>query len=278
MTNNTGKLFIVPTPIGNLQDMTYRAVEILRNCSLIAAEDTRTSGRLMKEFDIDTKLISYHKFNEKSRVELILNKLKTGADVAVISDAGTPGISDPAAIVVQAAIKENIVVETLPGATAFVPAIVSSGLDCERFTFVGFLPDKQGLKEALLAELKTSKYPIVFYESPHRILRFLDLIEKTLGNRKIVFAREISKFYETYYRGTVEHFLQNQDAIKLKGEFVVVVDGAKKESFNDEELKKMLRQIIDGGDSRKLAIKKVSQQSGENKNRIYDLALDLETK
>jgi len=275
MNKSKGKLYIVPTPIGNLKDITYRAVEVLGNCDLIAAEDTRTSYRLLQEYSIKSEVISYHKYNEKARVKLILEKLNSGLNVAIISDAGTPGISDPAKIIVQAAIKHDICVEALPGATAFVPALVASGLETEKFTFIGFLPDKQMLRNKIFTDLKTHQFPIIFYESPRRIDKFLHLIYDNWGDRKVAIAREISKIYETYYRNKVSYFLNNPEIIKTKGEFVIIVDGAKKESWDDEKIKEILRKLIDGGESPKLAIKKVSKQSGENKNHIYDLALEI---
>ena len=277
MKNNFGKLYLVPTPIGNLSDMTYRAVETLKNCHLIAAEDTRTSRRLLQEYMIKTEMFSYHKYNEKSRVDFILGKLEIGKDIAVISDAGTPGISDPSKIIVQAAIKAGVTIEALPGATAFVPALVASGLDSENFTFIGFLPDKKSDRDKLLADLKLQKFPTIFYESPHRIEKFLKLIQAAWGDRKIVLAREITKLYETYYYGTIEYFIGHIDEIKPKGEFVIIVDGAEEETLDDERLKEMLRELIQGGETPKLAIKNISKQTGTNKNHIYDLALQLKS-
>ncbi|MFO7897033.1 MAG: 16S rRNA (cytidine(1402)-2'-O)-methyltransferase [Candidatus Cloacimonadales bacterium] len=277
MRKNMGILYLVPTPIGNLKDITYRAVEILQSCQLIAAEDTRTSRRLLQEYQIDCELISYHKFNERARVEKILSRLAANDDVAIISDAGTPGISDPSKIIVQAAIKANFRVEALPGATAFVPALVASGLDSESFTFIGFLPEKLSDRMQLLQELKLQKFPTIFYESPHRIEKFLKLFYEHWGERQVVLAREISKLYETYYRGKLSYFLQNPSEIKNKGEFVIIVDGAKAKSWQDDELLEQLRQLINDGYSPKLAIKQVSQSTQTNKNHVYQLALQLKS-
>ena len=271
----TGILYIVPTPIGNLGDMTFRGVEILKKVTLIGAEDTRTSSKLLKHYDINTKMISYHKFNERSRVEKFLDRLKDGEDVAIISDAGTPGISDPSSIIIKAAIESNIKVETLPGATAFIPALVSSGFETERFYFAGFLPEKKSEKEKLLEELKSIKFPVIFYEAPHRLIKFITTLHKAFGNRKIVIARELSKLYETYYRTTIDEVQENPDMITLKGEFVIIVEGAEEKEYLDAELTEMLKAELDKGKSKKDAIKKVQELTGGSKNKIYNLALKL---
>ncbi len=271
----TGILYIVPTPIGNLADMTFRAIEVLKNVALIGAEDTRTSAKLLSHYQIKTPMISYHKFNERSRVEKILDKLKNGEDVAIISDAGTPGISDPASIIIKAAIENNIKVETLPGATAFIPALVSSGLGSERFYFAGFLPQKKSEKENLLKELINFKDTLIFYEAPHRLHKFLSNLKEAFGNRKIVIARELSKLYETLYRTTIDEVLENPEMITLKGEFVIIVEGAQEKEYSNAELTEMLKAELGKGKSKKEAIKKVMGKTGVSKNRIYDLALKL---
>ncbi|MCK4311479.1 MAG: 16S rRNA (cytidine(1402)-2'-O)-methyltransferase [Candidatus Cloacimonetes bacterium] len=269
-------LYIVPTPIGNLGDMTFRGVEILKKVSLIGAEDTRTSSKLLKHYDINTKMVSYHKFNERSRVDNFLAKLKNGEDVAIISDAGTPGISDPSSIIIKAAIENNIKVETLPGPTAFIPALVSSGMSADRFYFVGFLPEKEKKKKELLENLVSIKDTLVFYEAPHRINKFLLSIKKSFGNRKIIIARELSKIHETFYRTNIDDILSNPEQLTLKGEFVIIVEGAKLKKYNDSELTEMLIEIINKGESKKIAIKKVQELSEESRNRIYKLALGLQ--
>ncbi|MBC8416014.1 MAG: 16S rRNA (cytidine(1402)-2'-O)-methyltransferase [Candidatus Cloacimonetes bacterium] len=274
----TGILYIVPTPIGNLADMTFRAVKILKNVALIGAEDTRTSAKLLKHYQIKTPMISYHKFNERSRVEKFLDKLNNGEDVAIISDAGTPGISDPASIIIKDAIENDIKVETLPGATAFIPALVSSCFNTERFYFAGFLPEKKSDKDTLLKELINIEDTIIFYEAPHRLVKFLSRLREVFGNRKIVIARELSKLYETYYRTTIEEVLANPDMITLKGEFVIIVEGAQKKEYSDAEIVEMLQTELDKGESKKDAIKKVQEITGEPRNRIYNLALCLENK
>jgi 16S rRNA (cytidine1402-2'-O)-methyltransferase len=222
-----GKLFVVPTPIGNLKDMTFRAIEVLKEVELILAEDTRTSGKLLKHFDIETPQRSYHMHNEHKVVEQLVAQLKSGAQMALISDAGTPAISDPGYLIVRQCIANNIEVETLPGATAFVPALVNSGLPNDKFVFEGFLPVKKGRKtrfEFLQNESRT----IIFYESPHKLLKTLhDFINYFGADRQVSVSRELSKLYEETIRGTVAEVLQHFIDNKPKGEFVIVLDGLK---------------------------------------------------
>lgn len=221
-----GKLYVVPTPIGNLKDMTFRAIEVLKNVDLILAEDTRTSGKLLKHFDIATPRRSYHKFNEHKIVDDLVNQLQTGHQFALISDAGTPAISDPGYLIVHKAIEKNIPVETLPGATAFVPALVNSALPAERFVFEGFLPVKKGRKTRL-EYLQEESRTMIFYESPHKLLRTLKDFETYFGaERPVSISREISKLYEETIRGSIVDVLQIfEDKPAIKGEFVIVVKG-----------------------------------------------------
>ncbi len=222
-----GKLFVVPTPIGNLKDMTFRAIEVLKEVELILAEDTRTSGKLLKHFDIETPQRSYHMHNEHKVVEQLVAQLKSGAQMALISDAGTPAISDPGYLIVHQCIANNIEVETLPGATAFVPALVNSGLPNDKFVFEGFLPVKKGRKtrfEFLQNESRT----IIFYESPHKLLKTLqDFVSYFGTDRQVSVSRELTKLYEETIRGTVAEVLQHFIDNKPKGEFVIVLDGLK---------------------------------------------------
>lgn len=266
-----GTLFLVPTPIGNLADITYRAVEVLKQVDMIAAEDTRVSGKLLKHYQIDTKMISYHRFNEKKRVEELLDKLNQGKDIALISDAGTPGISDPAAFIIQAALDDGVEVQTLPGATALIPALVSSGFSTQRFVFVGFVPEKKKDRDNLFAELKDLKMTLVFYEAPHRLVEFLKLLRKNLGNRRVCLAREISKKFETQQRETLDALIQNPEKIVLKGEFVVVIEAAEERDFSDEELMEKIRGLKRNGLSNKDIAAKISKQDKVAKNRVYDL-------
>ena len=218
-----GKLYIVPTPIGNLEDMTFRAVRLLKEVDLILAEDTRTSGILLKHYDIQTKMQSYHKFNEHKAISHIIDRLKGGEIIALISDAGTPGISDPGFLIAREAARENIDVECLPGATAFVPALVGSGIPCDKFCFEGFLPQKKG-RMTRLKNLADEERTIVFYESPHRIVKTLTQLAEYMGEERFAATcREISKKYEETLRGTLKELIMHFTLNEPKGEFVIVV-------------------------------------------------------
>ena len=220
-----GTLYLVPTPVGNLEDITMRALKVLREADLILAEDTRTSGNLLKHFDIKNAMLSYHKFNEHKTVESIVERLLSGQTIAVVSDAGTPGISDPGFLVAREAIRAGIEVITLPGATAFVPALVSSGLPCDRFCFEGFLPQKKG-RQTRLQALAEETRTMIFYESPHRIVKVLTQFIEVFGpERQVSVCREISKIHEESIRGTLQEVLQHFTETEPRGEFVIVVAG-----------------------------------------------------
>lgn len=224
-----GKLYIVPTPVGNFDDMTFRAVKVLEEADLILAEDTRTSGVLLKHFDIHTPMQSHHKYNEHTSVARVIERLMGGETIALISDAGTPGISDPGFLLSRECRRAGVDVECLPGATAFVPALVDSGLPCDRFHFEGFLPVKKG-RRSRLELLADKEETIVFYESPHRIVRTLGEFSEIFGaDREAAVIREISKKFETHYRATLGELYQQFEANQPKGEFVIVVDGKKRE-------------------------------------------------
>ena len=219
-------LYIVPTPVGNMEDMTMRAIRVLKEADLILAEDTRTSGVLLQHFDIHTPLLSHHKYNEHETVEQMVQRLKGGQTIALISDAGTPGISDPGFLLSRECARAGIEVQTLPGATAFVPALVSSGLPCDKFVFEGFLPQKKG-RQTRLEFLKGEGRSIVFYESPRRLLKTLEQFAEVFGEgRHVSVAREISKLHEEHVRGTlrevIEHFTKNEPL----GEIVIILEGA----------------------------------------------------
>ena len=221
-----GKLYIVPTPVGNLDDMTLRAVKVLKEADLILAEDTRTSSVLMKHFDIHRPLQSHHKFNEHQTVQLVKERILGGLNVALVSDAGTPGISDPGFLLARTCAEEGIEVQTLPGATACIPAIVSSGLPCDRFAFEGFLPQKKGRQTHLL-ELAKETRTMVFYESPYRLVKTLEQFIEFFGpERPCSVAREISKVHEEHKRGTLDQVAQWFREHEPKGEIVIVVGGA----------------------------------------------------
>lgn len=217
------KLFVVPTPIGNLGDITLRSIEVLKSVDLILAEDTRTSYKLLKHYDIDTPVESFHMHNEHKKLESIINKLRSDYEIALISDAGTPGISDPGFLLVRECINNEVEVECLPGPTAFVPALVSSGLPCDRFSFEGFLPVKKG-RTKRLKELSTETKTMVFYESPHRILKTLnDLSNYFEVESQISVSRELTKLYEETFRGTIKESVEHFEKNKTKGEFVIVL-------------------------------------------------------
>lgn len=221
-------LYLVPTPVGNLEDITMRALRVLREADLILAEDTRTSGLLLKHFDIRKPMLSYHKFNEHQTVERIVERLLAGETIAVVSDAGTPGISDPGFLVAREAIRAGVEVSCLPGPTAVVPALVASGLPCDRFCFEGFLPQKKG-RQTRIAALAEETRTMVFYESPHRVVKALQQFVETFGlDRPVAVCREISKVHEDIVRGSLADVLAHFQEHEPRGEFVIVVGGAGK--------------------------------------------------
>ena len=222
----SGRLEIVPTPIGNLGDITTRAIEVLSSCDLILAEDTRTTGNLLRHLGLDKPLKSFHLHNEHKAVGSIVDSLSSGLHYALCSDAGTPGISDPGFLLVRACVEAGVEVSCLPGATAFVPALIVSGIPCDRFIFEGFLPHKKGRQKRLQAMILEER-TIVLYESPHRILKLLqELVNYECGSRKVAVCRELSKLHEEVIRGTVNDALEHFTQKSPKGEFVVVLEGA----------------------------------------------------
>ncbi len=221
------RLFIVPTPIGNLEDMTFRAVKVLKEVDYVLAEDTRTSGKLMKHFGIETKMLAYHQFNEHKVVDGFVSRLKAGETFALITDAGTPAISDPGFLLVRACIENDVEVECLPGATAFVPALVNSGLPADKFFFEGFLPHKKG-RQTRLKFLADFPHTIVFYESPHRLVKTLGQMMEFFGaERKVSVSRELTKIHEENVRGTLQEVHDYFQQKSVKGEIVIVLEGAR---------------------------------------------------
>jgi 16S rRNA (cytidine1402-2'-O)-methyltransferase len=220
-----GVLYLVSTPIGNLDDITLRALRVLKEVDLVAAEDTRHTGLLLKHYDLKKSLTSYHDFNKERKAPVLIERLKANRSVAVCSDAGTPGISDPAYYLVRLAIRENIKIVPVPGASAFLSALVISGLPTDRFTFEGFLPAKPGKRKKRLEELREEKRTIIFYESPHRLVRMMDDLAEILGQRRVVVARELTKKFEEVLRGTPGTITQSLGARKIRGELVVLVEG-----------------------------------------------------
>lgn len=271
------KLYICPTPIGNLEDITLRTIRVLKEVDMVAAEDTRRTIKLMNHLDIKKPLISLHEHNEENKSENILLLVKEGKSIALVSDAGMPGISDPGEILIKKAIEEGIEIITLPGPSAFIVALVSSGLDTSRFTFIGFLDrtSKNRVKE--LEELKSRKETLILYEAPHRIKSTLKDIYTILGNRRIVLARELTKIHEEYIRMDVESILREIESIKLMGEMVLIVEGTNEEEIleavDEETLIQEINGLINKGLSTKDAAKDVAKKYNMSKNKIYSLAL-----
>ena len=221
------KLYLVPTPIGNLEDITLRAIRILKEVDLILAEDTRQTGKLLKHYEITNTLSSFHQHNEHKRVDGVIEQLLSGTTIALVSDAGTPGISDPGFLLSRACIENNIEVECLPGATAFVPALVNSGFPCDRFCFEGFLPHKKG-REKKIKELVEETRTIILYESPHRLVKALTQLATFLGeDRKVCVSRELTKMFEENKRGTLKELKEFYTDKPVKGEIVIVIEGKK---------------------------------------------------
>lgn len=220
-----GKLYLIPTPVGNMEDITLRAIRLLKEADVILAEDTRTTAKLLKHYEIGTPLLSHHKFNEHQQVERIAERIGRGENIALVSDAGTPGISDPGFLLTKTCVERGIATECLPGATAFVPALVNSGFPCDRFCFEGFLPQKKGRQKRLTALTEESR-TIVFYESPYRLVKALDQMAEIFGeNRPACVAREISKMFEEFKRGTLKELSTHFTEKGVKGEIVIVVAG-----------------------------------------------------
>lgn len=275
-THDVGSLYIVPTPIGNLEDITYRALSILKSVSVIAAEDTRNTKKLLNHFEILTPLISYHEHNKHGREEQLLERLANGESIALVSDAGMPAISDPGYEIVKAATEQEYPVIVLPGANAALCALVGSGLPNKEFLFYGFLPRKQKDKEAELERLGRLQATILFYESPYRIKETLKSIQKTLGNRPIAIARELTKRFEEYVRGTVDELVEWANENEPKGEFCIVVEGSsepeeveKEAWWENLELSDHVKHYMEEGMSSKDAIKQVAKDRNLPKREVY---------
>ncbi len=229
-----GKLYLIPTPVGNLEDITLRALRLLKEVNLILAEDTRTTSHLLKHYNISTPLLSHHKFNEHRQVEKIAERLQKGENIALVSDAGTPGISDPGFLLTKTCVEYGIETECLPGATAFVPALVNSGFPCDRFCFEGFLPQKKGRLKKLTA-LAEENRTLIFYESPYRLVKALEQMAEIFGEeRNACVAREISKVFEEFKRGTLKELAEYYAANGVKGEIVILVEGKRKHEESGE--------------------------------------------
>ena len=268
-----GKLYIVATPIGNLEDITLRAINVLKTVDYIAAEDTRNTLKLLNHYQINKKLISYHRHNEQTKTQELLKLLQDGKNIALVSDAGTPCISDPGEEIVKIAIENNIEIIPIPGACAFINALISSGLDCKEFTFIGFLPLNKKTRQEKLEMIKEERKTIILYEAPHKLKNTLEDLKEILEKRQIVLAKEITKIHETYIRGQVDEVLEKIG--EPKGEYVILIqkNEAKKESKEDilsklpiEEQYKYYEEL---GFSKKEIIKKIAQDKNVPKNEIY---------
>ena len=273
-----GKLYLVATPIGNLEDITLRALKVLKEVDLIAAEDTRHTLGLLNHFEISKPLISYYKETEKSKSPILLEKLLNGTNIALVSDAGTPGISDPGEEIVKEAIKENIEIIPIPGACAFVNALIASGMNTKEFSFIGFLSSNKKEKKEKLEELKYDTKTLIFYESPHRLENTLKIMQEILGDRKIVLARELTKVHEEFIRGTLSTVIEQ--IVDIKGEFVIWVEG----NFHSKQQKQILdlnklsleehyKYYEKKGMDKKNIVKQIAKDRNVSKNEIYQYFL-----
>ena len=269
--NGKPTLYLVATPVGNLGEFTPRAIETLKSVSVIGCEDTRTSKILLNHFEIATPLLSYHKFNEKESVERFLEILREGKDIALISDAGYPLVSDPGSVLVNEVIRQGFNVTTISGASAFLNALVASGFSLSRFTFVGFLDSKSSARKKELEALKQNKETLIFYESPHRIKEFLEDLLTVFGERKVVLARELTKKFEEYVRGNISEILGVVDS--LKGEMVVIVEGNNQEAkvIGENELICQINEFIKKGKTSKEIVAILTDKYDLKKNYVYDL-------
>jgi 16S rRNA (cytidine1402-2'-O)-methyltransferase len=271
-----GTLYIVPTPIGNLEDITLRALRVLREVSLIAAEDTRTTGRLLAHFEIETSQISYHEHNKLARLDAVLGALQEG-DVALVSDAGTPGLSDPGYELIRAAIAQGIRVEPLPGPNALLPALVASGLPTDRFLFLGFLPRKSSQRRAALETVRDLPYTLVLYEAPHRLLDTLADLGEIFGERQVVVARELTKLHEEIWRGTPQGALAHFGSGHLRGEITLVVEGAPLDQaagWEEADVRAAFAGRLADGEPRSAAAKAVAREAGWSRQAVYDLDVE----
>lgn len=277
------KLYIVPTPIGNLKDISFRVLEVLKEADRIACEDTRVTSKLLNRYEIKKPLINYREHNEMEASDFILEKIESGETIALVTDAGMPGISDPGETIVKKATQRGIEVIVLPGPSALINALVASGLSTGRFTFVGFLDKAKKRKRDELEELKEREETLIFYEAPHRILDTLEAVREVFGDRQISLSREITKIYEEHLRGTVSEVLHTFDERNPKGEFVLVVSGKSKEEIKEEKekgfidltIKEHLIQVINEGNSKKDAVKLVAELRDIPKKEVYKESLDL---
>lgn len=275
---SNGTLYLVPTPIGNLGDMTPRAIEVLGEVDLIAAEDTRNTQKLLNHFNISTKQISFHEHNTQERIPKLVEKLKTGINIAQVSDAGMPSISDPGHELVEACIKEDIPVVPLPGANAGITALIASGLIPQPFYFYGFLPRKNSEQKQELMNLKGHTSTIIFYEAPHRLKKTLKNMSEVLGNRKVVLCRELTKKFEEFIRGNLEEVMEWANTSEIRGEFVIILDGNHDEQAEESKvttdlsIEEQVKELIEDRNLKpNQAIKEVAKENGLKKQEVYNL-------
>lgn len=266
-----GKLYIVATPIGNLEDITLRAINVLKNVDLIAAEDTRHTLKLLNHFEISKPLISNHRHNEDEKTNILIEKLKEGLDIALVSDAGTPGICDPGEAIIKKCIEEQIEVIPIPGACAMINALIASGIDTKEFIFLGFLPLNKKTRKEKLEQIKASKKTIILYEAPHKLLSTLKDLKEILENRQVVLARELTKIHEEFIRGNIEEIIKVSE--NLKGEMVLIIEKndkiEEKNNFENLSLEEHYKLYENQGLQKKEIIKKIAKDRGLNKNEIY---------
>lgn len=273
-----GSLYICPTPIGNLEDITLRTLRILKEVDLIAAEDTRHTIKLLNHYEIKNPLISYHEHNKREKGNTLIEKLNKGLSIALVTDAGMPGISDPGQDIISLAIDEGIDVVALPGATASITGLVISGLPTDKFVFEGFLPSKKNDRIKELEKLKIETRTIIFYESPYRVVNLLEDMKKVFGNRKISISRELTKIYEETFRGTIDEGLNKFMEEKPRGEFILIVDGGdliETDPYENISIKEHLKSYIDDGLTKKDAVKKVADLRDIPKNLVYKESIEI---
>ncbi len=280
---NTGKLYLVGTPLGNLEDITQRALRVLNEVDFIAAEDTRHTLKLLNHFQIKKSLLSYFQHNERQRSNQIIEKILAGAKVALVTDAGMPGISDPGSLLVAAAIEHGISVIPIPGVTAVTTALAASGLDTASFWFAGFLPRKNSERNGKLAEMTDFSGTLVFYEAPHRILATLQNIQKALGDRRAVVARELTKIHEEFLRGNLSELIQTLSKRELKGEFTLLVEGNQSTVKSDRistniDIDDLFMTTLREQDSLRGALKEIARQTGKSPKEIYQIYLQRQKK
>jgi len=280
---NCGILYVVPTPIGNLKDITLRALEVLESADFIAAEDTRQSLKLLNHFNIKKPLLSYHKFNEQNKSGNIIELLKEGRNIALVSDAGTPGISDPGSVIIKKCIEEQLEFVVLPGATAVTTALVYSGLDTDKFVFLGFFPRETKERKKLVEEISSRGETLIMYEAPHRLLETLDYLREAIGDRDLAVCRELTKLHEEIFRGNLSEARDHFGAKQIRGEIVLVIRGKSKEEMRQEKraewenmsIQEHIISYMDKGFSKKESIKLVSSDRGMPKSEIYKYSTEI---